>query len=164
MARTFGWKLDRPGNAWETIDPATGDTLDRYEFGDFVPEGIKEPAYIALAYGLKQLVGDGGAKGKGTTARARRAAMANRYANWVAGTYAFKDGTGTASMPDGDTFRALVALGRTPDTPDQREKWKKLPAAKRRAIGNMADVREWLDENTIDIDADAALEEFNAAA
>lgn len=164
MTRAFNWKLDRTANAWATVDPVTGEELDRYAFGEYITEGLPEQGYLALAYGLKQLISDGGAKDKGTTVRARRAAMANRYANWCAGTYAFRDGTGTGSMPDGDIFRALVALGRTPDTVDQRDKWKKLPAAKRRAIGNIAEIREWLESNTIDVDADAALEEFNAAA
>ena len=159
MAHAFKTRITPEGNGWILTDAVTGGELATIELPDDADMNRK----LAL-YGLKQAVADGGAKDKGTTAAARLRAMLARYNAIMAGTWDFRDGTGSGSMPDGDIFRALVALGITPDTPDQRDKWKKLPAPKRRAIGNREDVREWIADNLADIDADEALAEFNASA
>lgn len=159
MANAFRFRITEDGNGWYIADAVTGDQVATVELtGDETTD-----RKLAL-YGLKQAVADGGAKDQGTTAAARLRAMLARYNQIAAGTWNFRDGTGAGTMPDGDIFRALVALGITPDTPDQRDKWKKLPAPKRRAIGNRDDVRQWIADNLTDIDADEALAEFNAAA
>lgn len=155
----FKFRMTDDANGWLVIDAVTGDTAATVE----IPDDADTVRKLTL-YGLKQAVADGGAKDKGTTAAARLRAMLARYNQIAAGTWEFRDGTGTGAMQDGDIFRALVALGITPDTPDQRDKWKKLPAPKRRAIGNRDDVRQWIADNLTDIDADEALAEFNAAA
>ena len=155
--RAFKTRITSDGGGWVITDAVTGAELATIE----LPDDAETTRKLAL-YGLKQAVADGGAKDAGTTANARLRAMLARYNAIVAGTWDFRDGTGSGSMVDGDIFRALVALGITPDTPDQRAKWKTLPAPKRRAIGNRDDVRGWIADNLADVDADAALDEFNS--
>ena len=156
MALSFKTRITADGNGWEILDAVTGENRATIE----LPTDDADTTRKLALYGLKQAVADGGAKDKGTSAAARLRAMLARYNQIMAGTWDFRDGTGSGSMPDGDVFRALVALGISPDTPDQRDKWRKLPAPKRRAIGNREDVREWIANNISAVDADEAVEEF----
>ena len=152
MAHAFRWKLDRTAHAWHVCDAITGATAATLEFGQFVPADIKPQGYIALAYGVKQLSTDGGAKEKGTSARVRLAATISRFNQWVNGTYKFRDGMGGSSgLDDGDVYLACVGIGRFRDVETNREKWKGLTAAQRAKLRTDPAIAAWLENNTPDV-------------
>lgn len=158
MTRKLAAVITATGNGWTFNDTVTGESRLIVE----LPAGGEAFRQLAL-YGLKQAVADGGAKAKGTSLQSRIDGMADRYEQIMAGTWNFRDGTGTAGLPDADVYRALVALGIAPDDADRRAKWKELKPAQRRAIGNREDVKSWIAANVADdTDADAALDAFMA--
>lgn len=152
----FKWRITPDRNGWDIINPLDGATVATVE----LPESDAACHNVAL-YGLKQAVSDGGAKDKGTSAAVRLRGMLVRAAQIAAGTWDFRDGTGVGGLPDGDVFAALIALGKTTDTDESRDKWRKLGAPKRAAIRRMADVADWLDANAGSIDAEDAFQEFS---
>lgn len=155
----FKWKLDRVARAWRIHDPITDAVLATLDFSDHVADGMTEPAYIGLAYGIKQLASDGGAKQAGTTQRTRLAGVIARFNAWHAGTYAFRDGTGTpGGFPDADVYRALVAIGRFSDRDENRDKWRKLSPAVRAAQRLQPDVAAWLVDHVPTVDEDTMAE------
>ena len=165
--RAFGWILNRTKHMWQTVDPVTQSPYDQFDFSAHVPAGISENGYTALAYGVKQIVGDGGAKGKGTTVRDRRAAQAKRYGDWLSGMYSFRDGTGSSSkFPDADVFAALLGLGKIKVTSEKplavrREAWADLTQAVRNKARVDPDVQAWLASQVGDDDeAEEALDDF----
>lgn len=156
MARKLAAVITATGRGWSFNDTVTGESRLIVE----LPTDSESVTRLAL-YGLKQATADGGAKAKGTSLQSRIDGMKQRYAQIVAGTWDFRDGTGTASLPDADTYRAIVALGIAPDDGDRRAKWKELKPAQRRAIGKRQDVMDWIAANVADdTDADDALAAF----
>lgn len=157
MTRKLTAVITATGNGWTFNDTVTGESHLIVE----LPAGGEAFRQLAL-YGLKQAVADGGAKVKGTSLMSRIQGMSDRYEQIMSGAWNFRDGTGTAGMPDGDVYRALVALGITDDTSDRRAAWKELKPAQRRAIGSREDVKTWIAANVGTDDADAALDAFMA--
>jgi hypothetical protein len=157
MARKLAAVITATGRGWSFNDTVTGESRMIVE----LPTSGETVTQLAL-YGLKQAVADGGAKAKGTSLQSRLDGMAKRYEQIMTGDWSFRDGTGTASLPDGDVYRAIVALGVADDTAERREKWKGLKPAQRRAIAGRDDVKAWIAANvtTDDDTADAALESF----
>jgi hypothetical protein len=158
MTRKLAAVITATGNGWTFNDTVTGESHLIVE----LPAGGETFRQLAL-YGLKQVVADGGAKAAGTSLASRVAGMEKRYAEVMAGTWSFRDGTGAAGMPDGDVYRALIALGIADDTADRRAAWKELKPAQRRAIAKRPDVTAWVAANVADdTTADAALDAFMA--
>lgn len=87
-------------------------------------------------YGIKQIIADGGTGDKIDTLDQRLAAMAERAAKLVDGSYGTRE-----VLMDGDIFRAMIAVRGLTDSPELRAKWKSLDAKQRRAIGDRPDVR-----------------------
>lgn len=157
MTRKLAAVITATGEGWSFNDTVTGESHLIVE----LPASGTTRDQLAL-YGLKQAVADGGAKAKGTSLQSRIDGMEDRYQQIRAGTWNFRDGTGTAGMPDGDVYRALIALGIADDTSDRRAAWKELKPAQRRAIGSREDVKAWIAANVGTDDADAALDAFMA--
>lgn len=95
-----------------------------------------------IAYGLKQIIADGGAVGRDVPAAERRAKMEKRAAALRNGTWSFRDGHGSSATPAASDsammFAALVAVGIVPDIPEARETWKNLKPTQRRAAFDAA--------------------------
>jgi hypothetical protein len=158
MSRKLAAVLTATGRGWTFNDTVSGESRMIVE----LPHDEETVLKCAL-YGLKQAVADGGAKSKGTSLQSRLDGMAKRYKEILDKSWNFRDGTGTASLPDGDVYRAVVALGFAEDTAERREKWKAMKPAERRAIAKRDDVRAWLEANAADdTDGDTALESFMA--
>ena len=150
----FVVNADRTG--WLVRDPVTDEQLAELQ----MPDDATIARNVAL-YGLKQICSDGAATEKGMSKATRVRLMKQRHDEIHAGTWGFRDGTGSAGLPDADIYRAIVALGLAPDDADRREKWKKLPASHRRAIAKREDVAQWLTDNApATVDADDALAAF----
>lgn len=159
MTRKLAAVITATGNGWSFNDTVTGESRLIVQLGDCSRDTEKK---LAL-YGLKQAVADGGAKAKGTSLESRIKGMSKRFDEIVDGTWDFRDGTGSSTMPDADTYRAIIALEMMPDTAESREKWKGLKPAQRRAIAKQDAVAAWLEANiTDDTDGDAALAAFLA--
>jgi hypothetical protein len=157
MTRKLAAVITATGEGWSFNDTVTGESHMIVELP--ISQNVRDQ--LAL-YGLKQAVADGGAKAKGTSLRDRLVGMSQRYSQICTGTWNFRDGTGTAGLPDGDVYRAIVGLGIAPDDADRRAKWKELKPAQRRAIGSREDVKAWIAANIGTDDADAALDAFMA--
>jgi hypothetical protein len=159
MSRKLAAVITATGNGWSFNDTVTGES----RLIVHLPIDSEQTRQLAL-YGLKQAVADGGAKAKGTSLESRIKGMLDRYNQIKDGLWNFRDGTGTASLPDGDVYRAIVALGVAEDTAERREKWKSLKPAQRRAIAGRDDVKAWIAANAPADDdaADAALDTFLA--
>jgi hypothetical protein len=158
MAHAFKWRVLPDQSGWDIVEPINGATVATVAIPEIaaLPPNVRP---IAL-YGLKQGVADGGAKEKGSSATVRLRGMLTRFAQIAAGTWNFRDGTGTASLPDGDVYAALVALGKTADGDESRDKWRKLGAPKRAAIRRIEDVAAWLESNSGSVDAEDAMADF----
>jgi hypothetical protein len=88
-----------------------------------------------IAYGLKQILSDGGAVSRETPAAERLAKMEKRARGLREGTWNFRDGT-AAETPKTDAalmYAAQVAAGMITDTDDTQAVWKSLKPSERRA-------------------------------
>lgn len=157
MSRKLAAVITATGEGWSFNDAVTGESALIVELP--LDQSIRRQ--LAL-YGLKQAVADGGAKAKGTSLASRIKGMKDRYAQIIDGGWNFRDGTGTGSLPDGDVYRAIVALGFAEDSAERREKWKACKPAERRAIARRDDVTKWLADNIDATDGDEALQTFMA--
>jgi hypothetical protein len=155
MTRKLSAVITATGRGWTFNDSVTGESRMICE----LPMDDATVTQLAL-YGLKQAVADGGAKAKGTSLQSRIDGMQARYQQIADKTWNFRDGTGAGGLPDGDVFRALIALGFAEDTSARRDKWRDLKPAERRAIGKRPDVRAWIDANVATDSGDDALAAF----
>lgn len=90
----------------------------------------------AFAYGIKQILQDGGAVGKDIPAPERRAQFEKRASSLVTGTWSYRDGHGTPKdEPDyAKMLAALISTGTLPDVPEVHAAWKAAKPAERRAM------------------------------
>lgn len=157
MARKLTAVLNPDGRGWNFNDAISGETYVSIHIDDLT----KEQQQKVLLYGMKQVTADGGAKSKGTSLESRIAGMKKRWGQVQDNDWSFRDGTGTGSLPDGDIYRALIALGFAEDTAARRDIWKGLKPAARRKLGDREDVKAYLAAHSEDdADGDAALEAF----
>lgn len=132
MAATPKLRITLESNKLRWTNRVSGAFLFEFPL-DAVHTSLREAVF---AYGVKQIIADGGAK-------TGIPGMAARADSLVDGTW----GQRSAGLVNGDTFRALVGLGLIPDSSDARAKWRELKPAQRDAFGRRPDVRQWIDAN-----------------
>jgi len=93
-------------------------------------------------YGVRQIIADGAANAADLNDRIRM--MGERAATLIDGTWGTR-----ATLPDGDIFRAMIAVRGLTDSPELRAKWKSLDAKQRRAIGDRPDVRSRMETTPV---------------
>jgi hypothetical protein len=110
-----------------------------------------------FAYGVKQIIADGGATGVNVPLRDRINKMSARAQSLEEGTWGERrvstSGTHVA------LWNALVALALVADTPEKRETFKKLPASALAKLYARDDVAQWIMDNGSDDDLDSFLDD-----
>jgi len=98
-----------------------------------------------FAYGVKQIISDGGAVGVNVPMSERIAKMAKRAEALVDGTYGQRQSSGGLGQ-HAALFRACVAAGLIVDSSEKREQFKKLTAAQIAGLYRKPEVAEHLVE------------------
>jgi len=99
-----------------------------------VHESIRDAIY---AYGLKQILADGGAVGRDATDEVRLNKMHKRAQSLIDGTWGYRDGTSTPTRTTSDyarQFECMVQAGLVSDDPAARAAWKSAKPAHRAAV------------------------------
>lgn len=120
---------DRDQIDWVTHDGRVEFTFDTNDLHPSLQRAV-------LAYGLKQILADGGAVGRDVPDEERIAKMSKRARALMEGTWGFRDGHGTpAKAADWQLqFAALVAVGALPDVDTIRLAFRERKPAERRAM------------------------------
>jgi len=98
-----------------------------------------------FAYGVKQIISDGGAVGVNVPMSERIAKMTKRAESLVDGTYGQRQSSGGLGQ-HAALFRACVAAGLIVDSSEKREQFKKLTAAQIAGLYRKPEVAEHLVE------------------
>jgi len=98
-----------------------------------------------FAYGVKQIISDGGAVGVNVPMSERIANTAKRAESLVDGTYGQRQSSGGLGQ-HAALFRACVAAGLIVDSSEKREQFKKLTAAQIAGLYRKPEVAEHLVE------------------
>lgn len=98
-----------------------------------------------FAYGVKQIISDGGAVGVNVPMSERIAKMAKRAESLIDGTYGQRQSSGGLGQ-HAALFRACVAAGLIVDSSEKREQFKKLTAAQIAGLYRKPEVAEHLVE------------------
>jgi len=98
-----------------------------------------------FAYGVKQIISDGGAVGVNVPMSERIAKMAKRAESLVDGTYGQRQSSGGLGQ-HAALFRACAAAGLIVDSSEKREQFKKLTAAQIAGLYRKPEVAEHLVE------------------
>jgi hypothetical protein len=98
-----------------------------------------------FAYGVKQIISDGGAVGVNVQMSERIAKMAKRAEALVDGTYGQRQSSSGLGQ-HAALFRACVAAGLIVDSSEKREQFKKLTAAQIAGLYRKPEVAEHLVE------------------
>jgi len=130
MAKRQSLKCDRIANDLVWSDRDSKKSVYTFPILTVHPD-LKDKVY---EYGVRQIIADGAANAADLPDRIRM--MGERAASLIDGTWGTR-----APLPDGDIFRAMLAVRGIEDSPDVRARWKNLDAKQRRAIGDRADIR-----------------------